>query len=108
MALTGEATPYAKGFKTMSFMMKGDTNRDVKVMLFGYYGSSLTPSTQQSNRTPSGYSSSADYITIPQNSDWTEYTISLNAAKAYCGFSIVVVASSSAAYISIDNVVMYK
>lgn len=109
-ALAGEATPYAKGFNKLSIMMKGSPDRDVKVMLFGYFGSSLTPSTQQNNRTPSSYSDSSQYITVPQNSDWTEYTINLNAAKAYCGVSIIIYAGNNtqAAYIYVDNIVMYK
>ena len=106
IALAGEATPFAKGFKTMSFMVKGSETRDVKIKAYAYYGSSLTPATQLSNRTDM----SSDWVTVAKDSGWTEYKITLNASRAYCGFCIILQAGtgSDAAFISIDNIVMYK
>ena len=103
---TSVEEPIAKGVSKMSIWVKGATNRDVTITIYAYYRNSLAPATQQSDR------SASDTLTIPQNSDWTQYTLSLNSAKVYYGFSIVVKSDNSdnpsAAYIQIDNIAMYK
>ena len=101
---TGTTTAIGKGYATMSVMIKGNSNRDVKVKIGAFYsGTALTPSTQTSNRT-----FSSDWLTVAKDSGWTEYKLTLDASKTYYGYMILVSAGSNTAYIYVDNVIFYK
>lgn len=100
--ITGAPKLADAGFKTMSFMVKGDASNDVKIRLIGYYQNSVTASTQQNNRTVS-----ADY-TVAKNSGYAEYKLTLDASKTYYGFSFMVLSGSTTVYIYVDNIIMYK
>ena len=105
-ALTGDdtqkATALGSGYTKLSLMIKGASERDVKVKIFAYYRDNITPSTQQSDR------SGGTELTVAKDSDWKEYSIELDASKTYYGFSIVVSSGSGAAYFYVDNIVLSK
>ena len=101
------APSLGKGYKKMSIMAKGDADRDVKIMLFAFYRSSVDPTTQRTDRTGDG-----SEIVIPKGSNWKNYSIELNTAKRYYGIEIIVKSGgdseTSTAYIYVDNIVFNK
>ena len=86
---------------TFSFFAKGSTV-DLKLKVRVYSITLLAPATQLSDN---------EYleITIPANSDWTEYTVTLKASKTYYGFSMTSVAhwTGSDKYVYIDDINVY-
>ena len=103
--LTGGAAPaLGSGYNKLSLMVKGSPTRAIKVTVYAYYQNSITKDTQQLNRT-----AGASKLEIAQNADWAEYAITLDTTKTYYGFSIVLEKDSSgAAYLTIDDIVLYK
>ena len=99
----GTAEPIGKGEK-FSFWIKGSTNRQITIKVRVYSsGAKLTPSTQQNNST-------LDTIVVPQNSDWTEYTISLNKSSTIYGYSFILQTNwdEVSDYIYLDDVSIYS
>ena len=84
-------------------MAKGSADRDVTIMLWGYCISGVTPSTQIGD----AYRTGSNNILIPQNSDWTEYSVTLDTSKYYYGFSIIAI-SGSVTYFHVDDICLYK
>ena len=46
-------------------------------------------------------------VTIAQNSDWTEYTVTLKPNTAYYGFTLTTLVGSKAAYPLLDDISIY-
>ena len=101
------ASALGKGYNKMSVMMKGGTQRDVKVCLFAYYRTYLDKATQQSDRT----GNINNELIVEKDSNWKRYTLDLDSSKTYYGIMILVKGGSStdtAAYIYVDNSIFHK
>ena len=105
LELEGEAESLGKGYNKLSVMVKGGSERDINITMYAYYMASLSPATQQSNRSGDGTN-----FTVAKNSNWNEYTIDLEPSKVYYGVAIIVKGDweSSAAYLYIDDMCMYN
>ena len=103
LEVSSGAPAYGKSYNKLSIMAKGSADRDVTIMLWGYCINGVTPSTQIGD----AYRTGSNNILIPQNSDWTEYSVNLDTSKYYYGFSIIAI-SGSVTYFHVDDICLYK
>ena len=87
---------------TFSFFAKNDTAADLKLKVRVYSRTKLEPATQQDDN-------EFLEITMPKNSDWTEYKVELKASKTYYGFALTTVAhwTGTDKFFYIDNINVY-
>ena len=83
-----------RGYNSFSVFMKNPNNFDVKVKIVVYKIYKVAPSTQDYKVTKE--------VTVPANSDWTQYTAPLDANTSYYGYGIICVQNSSTGYINVD------
>ena len=102
-ALTsGHAEAIGTGYSKMGFAFKGSANRDITIKVFAYYRDSISPSTQQSDR------NGGTDVVIKQNSAWQNVEITLDPAKTYYGFAIIVVKTAASDWLLLDDIAMYN
>ena len=85
------------GFNKFGIYLKNTNANAVSIKLYAYHIQKVEPSTQGDS------SRVAKEITVPANSDWTLYTLDLDAAKTYYGYGIYMVTKSSTGYLNVDK-----
>ena len=91
-----------KGFNRLGVYIKNPNANAVSIKLYAYHVQTVTPSTQ-------GDSSRASVqLSIPANSDWSFYSLTLDASKTYYGYGIYMVTTSSTGYINVDAAHYYN
>ena len=91
-----------KGFNKLGIYMKNTTATNVSIKLYAYHIQKVEPSTQGDS------SRAVKEITVPANSDWTLYTLDLNAAKTYYGYGIYMATKSATGFLNVDKVFYYN
>ena len=85
-----------KGFNKFGIYLKNTNSYAVSIKLYAYYIQKVEPSTQ-------GGSRATAEITVPANSDWTIYTLDLDASKTYYGYGIYMVTKNQTNYLHVDK-----
>ena len=98
----GTAEPFSKA-TTFSFWVKGvEESFDIKVRVFS------VPKIDKTTHVSDSVSKVAAF-TIPANSDWTEYTVSLDSSKIYYGFTFTTQANyKNTRYFNVDDICVYS
>ena len=91
-----------KGFNKFGIYLKNTNANAVSIKLYAYHIQKVEPSTQGDS------SRKSVELTIPANSDWTLYTLDLDAAKTYYGYGIYMVTKSSTGYLNVDKAFYYN
>lgn len=91
-----------KGFNKLGIYMKNTTSTNVSIKLYAYHIQKVEPSTQGDS------SRKTVELTIPANSDWTLYTLNLDASKTYYGYGIYMATKSATGYLNVDKVFYYN
>lgn len=91
-----------KGFNKLGIYMKNTTSTNVSIKLYAYHIQKVEPSTQGDS------SRKSVELTIPANSDWTLYTLNLDASKTYYGYGIYMATKSATGYLNVDKVFYYN
>lgn len=89
----GTAVPFPAA-DTLSFWVKGMT-------------ADVTLKVQPFDSTSGLYWSSMTTLTIPANSGWAQYTVSLSASKVYYGFGFLFSGASPVVYPEMDDIQLY-
>ncbi len=101
---TGEALPMASG-DTFSFFARNMNTYNTPVKVRVYYVNKVTPTNHVStDKTVS------DVVTIdiPANTDWTEYTMTINTKYSVYGYNFTTQAHSGLTYIQLDDISIYN
>ena len=91
-----------KGFNKLGIYMKNTTATNVSIKLYAYHIQKVEPSTQ------GDASRKSVELTIPANSDWTLYTLNLDASKTYYGYGIYMATKSATGFLNVDKVFYYN
>lgn len=91
-----------KGFNKLGIYLKNANANAVSIKLYAYHIQKVEPSTQ------GDASRKSVELTIPANSDWTLYTLNLDAAKTYYGYGIYMVTKSATGFLNVDKVFYYN
>ena len=91
-----------KGFNKLGIYMKNTTATNVSIKLYAYHIQKVEPSTQGDS------SRKSVELTIPANSDWTLYTLNLDASKTYYGYGIYMATKSATGFLNVDKVFYYN
>ena len=100
----GTATAIGKG-RYLSFWAKGSADRAFNLKVRAFWTEQVT-----AGNAASAAVSVVDTITLPQNSDWTEIKLALDATKTYFGFTLIPVKDSSGSisdYFLVDDICIY-
>ena len=94
--------------KTFSIWAKGGDKADATLRVGVYYTQPVGPS----NHSSDAARKLVDF-TITKNSDWKEYTITLDTTKVYFGFSLLTLSNAAnlgqeSQYIHVDDVYIYN
>ena len=91
-----------KGFNKLGIYMKNTTATNVSIKLYAYHIQKVEPSTQ------GDASRKSVELTIPANSDWTLYTLNLDASKTYYGYGIYMATKSATGFLNVDKAFYYN
>ena len=91
-----------KGFNKLGIYLKNANANAVSIKLYAYHIQKVEPSTQGDS------SRKSVELTIPANSDWTLYTLNLDASKTYYGYGIYMVTKSATGFLNVDKVFYYN
>ena len=100
--ITGTATAWPKASK-ISFWIKGAPSYELAIRFRIYFVQQVGPTNVKD-----GTVQTSAELKIPAGSDWTQYTITLDATKSYYGFSMALPNKSAADYIHVDDVALYS
>ena len=85
------------GFNKFGIYLKNTNANAVSIKLYAYHIQKVEPSTQGDS------SRAVKEITVPANSDWTLYTLDLDAAKTYYGYGIYMATKSATGFLNVDK-----
>ena len=91
-----------KGFNKLGIYLKNANANAVSIKLYAYHIQKVEPSTQGDS------SRKSVELTIPANSDWTLYTLNLDASKTYYGYGIYMATKSATGFLNVDKVFYYN
>ena len=90
------------GFNRLGLYMKNPNANAVSIKLYAYHIQKVEPSTQGDS------SRKVAEITVPANSDWSFYSLALDASKTYYGYGIYMVTKSATGFLNVDAVHYYN
>jgi len=91
-----------KGFNKLGIYLKNANANAVSIKLYAYHIQKVEPSTQGDS------SRKSVELTIPANSDWTLYTLNLDASKTYYGYGIYMATKSATGFLNVDKAFYYN